>query len=281
MNQDLTTLARLKAWYAVTPSQNVPNAGSADDNLLQELIEGCSQDILTFLDRPIILRATYTEYYNGLGGASLMLKQWPAVAVNSMTVNAVAQAAAVYPGTGYFLDPAASFPPGRQQLISLMDAGCAGRFPVGLKNVYISYDAGYCVTAEAGTIPASPGPYQVTAAQVYGAWAQDDGVKNATTGVALTKITGTPATGQYSVAAGVYTFAAADTGVAVQLSYSYVPSTLEKACFKMVAEEYSYRQRTGQKSHSIGGQTTASFDNSIMTPSIVKSLMPFKRVVPF
>ena len=41
----------------------------------------------------------------------------------------------------------------------------------------------------------------------------------------LARVTGTPTTGQYSVSAGVYTFAAADEGLAVQISYEYLPAT--------------------------------------------------------
>ncbi len=43
------------------------------------------------------------------------------------------------------------------------------------------------------------------------------------TGLPLTKVAAgsTPAAGQYAVAAGVYTFAAADTGKAVLLTYTY------------------------------------------------------------
>lgn len=71
---------------------------------------------------------------------------------------------------------------------------------------------------EAGTIPATP--FQVTV--THGAdFSMDLGVKDALTGEAYTQIlTGTPATGEYTVsAAGVYTFAAADTGNDVLIDY--------------------------------------------------------------
>ena len=56
-------------------------------------------------------------------------------------------------------------------------------------------------------------------------WTADQGVQDALTGFPLTHVTGTPTTGQYSVAAGVYTFAAADTGKAVLISYNYSTTT--------------------------------------------------------
>ena len=89
-----------------------------------------------------------------------------------------------------------------------------------------SYVAG--VTAvqprESHAIPATP--YQVTPTPPgSGTYATDLGVAYAATGAPLTKVTGTPTTGQYAVAAGVYTFAAADTGLSVLISYTYTLSS--------------------------------------------------------
>lgn len=71
---------------------------------------------------------------------------------------------------------------------------------------------------EAHSIPATP--FTVTVANST-KWVRDEGVLNATTGTAFTQVASAPAAGQYSVAAGVYTFAAADTGTAVTISYDY------------------------------------------------------------
>ena len=49
----------------------------------------------------------------------------------------------------------------------------------------------------------------------------DLGVINGTTGAQLTRVSAAPTTGQYSAAAGVYTFAAADTGIQMLISYTY------------------------------------------------------------
>jgi endoglucanase Acf2 len=75
---------------------------------------------------------------------------------------------------------------------------------------------------EAGTIPGTP--YQVTVTH-SGTFVTDYGVIDTLTGTQLTKVASSPATGQYSVAAGVYTFAAADTTKTVKISYSYTDST--------------------------------------------------------
>lgn len=81
------------------------------------------------------------------------------------------------------------------------------------------YDA---VTSAATAIPATP--YTITPTiPNSGTWNQDLGVVNGATGEPLTLVTGTPAAGQYAVAAGVYTFSAADhtSGVSVIISCAY------------------------------------------------------------
>jgi hypothetical protein len=73
----------------------------------------------------------------------------------------------------------------------------------------------------AGETAAVPGtPYQITVANSAN-WLDDLGVFDNTTGLYLTRVSSAPATGQYSVAAGVYTFAAADTTHSMSISYSY------------------------------------------------------------
>lgn len=71
---------------------------------------------------------------------------------------------------------------------------------------------------EAGSIPGTP--FQVTVAN-SATWTVDLGVFYSATSLPLTRVASAPATGQYSVAAGVYAFAAADTGLAVKISYLY------------------------------------------------------------
>jgi len=75
---------------------------------------------------------------------------------------------------------------------------------------------------EAASIPTTP--YQVTVANSAN-FVQDMGVFFAATGQQLTRVASAPATGQYSVAAGVYTFAAADTTKGVLINYTYTAAT--------------------------------------------------------
>lgn len=76
---------------------------------------------------------------------------------------------------------------------------------------------------EAGTVPGSSA-YTITVSN-SATWATDLGVYDVTSSKFLSRVTSSPSTGQYSVAAGVYTFAAADASHSVQISYSYTSAT--------------------------------------------------------
>lgn len=269
MTQNLTTVARFNSWY------NFP-AGSADLPLIGSLIQSTSQDIMAYLARKTLLRTTFTEYYNGTGGASLLLRQWPVIEIATVNISGVPTYAAAPPSNGFFTPPWDGFPPGEPGYVYLT----GGAFVQGVQNVNVTYDAGYAVEDEAGTIPSTGAP-QITTSQTFGMWAQDDGVVSAA-GTVYTKVTSAPAAGEYSVdQQGVYTFNSANAGTAVLISYSYVPNTLVNCCNMMVSEQYSYRQRIGQTSQSVQGVTTISFDNRIKTLAIDSKLQPFRRMVPF
>jgi hypothetical protein len=75
-------------------------------------------------------------------------------------------------------------------------------------------------------------PYAITpTVPNAGTWAADLGVINLLTGSPMTKIdsAGTPTTGQYKVAAGVYTFAAADKGQTVLINFEYTGTSTSAA----------------------------------------------------
>lgn len=72
---------------------------------------------------------------------------------------------------------------------------------------------------EAQNIPSGT-PFTISVANAS-AWQDDYGVVFAATGLPLAKVTSAPAAGQYSVAAGVYTFNSTDAGKGVLISYTY------------------------------------------------------------
>lgn len=71
---------------------------------------------------------------------------------------------------------------------------------------------------EAGVVPSTP--FAITVAN-SAQFASDLGVIDRATGSLMQRVASAPATGQYMVAAGVYTFAAADTGKSVLISYQH------------------------------------------------------------
>lgn len=84
-----------------------------------------------------------------------------------------------------------------------------------------SSQAGYTAGAinEAGTVP-GVSTYTITVTN-SATFVTDNGVVDLTAGIVLTRVASAPATGQYSVSSGVYTFAAADASHSVWISYSY------------------------------------------------------------
>ena len=77
--------------------------------------------------------------------------------------------------------------------------------------------------AEAGTVPGSSS-YIVTVAN-SATWTTDLGVTLASDGTVFTRVASAPSAGQYSVSAGVYTFAAADANKNVKISYLYTDAS--------------------------------------------------------
>jgi hypothetical protein len=84
--------------------------------------------------------------------------------------------------------------------------------------------ASYVRDVTGAAIPAS-GPYTITPTPPSsGTFGYDLGVSDSN-GIQYTKVTSGPTSGQYSVSAGVYTFAAADTGKTVFIDYEYTATS--------------------------------------------------------
>lgn len=277
MIQNLTTLIAAREWCGV------PVNTTTDDGLLARLIPAASRLVYGFLGRPSLLSRTLTERYNGPGGTRLMLREWPVTAVSAVTVDNVAIAAAANPGlglpapNGFLLEPWDGTPPGRPQSIDLFGWG----FARGRQNVSVTRTAGYLVAAEPQTIPGDPYALKVDAP--FGPWAADGGVAFVG-GTALALVTGTPVAGQYALPAdlsGTYQFAAADTGKAVLLSYSFIPADVFQAATELVGERYAYKGRIGHVSKSLGGQETMSYSLKDMPDAMKLMLQPYRNVIPF
>jgi hypothetical protein len=273
---DLAALSDVKTWLSGSSG-----IGSSDDALLARLITDVSGAIAAYLGRASLTPRAFVERRDGDGRARLYLRRYPALAISSLVIDDRAVVAAPGPAagaartTGYLLEPWDGLPPGRPQALDLFGAS----YRPGRQNVVVGYSAGYAVTGESAAVPGEPGPYyNVTAAAPFGPWASDSGVVYAG-GAALTAVTGSPAQGQYNVSGGVYSFAAADAGATVELSYGFIPAAINNACIEWVAERYRYRTRVGQSAQTVAGQMTSSYSLKDMPDFIRASLDPYRSVV--
>ena len=272
---DLAALADVKTWLSGSSG-----IGTSDDALLARLITDVSGAIAAYLGRPSLTPRAFVERRDGGGKARLYLRRYPALAIASLVIDGCNVASATPPaagaprGRGYLLETWDGLPPGRPQALDLFDE----MFWPGRQNVVVSYSAGYAVSGEAATVPAAPGPYNVSAAAPFGPWAGDGGVTYAG-GTALTAVAGMPGAGQYNVSAGAYSFAAADAGAAVLLGYGFIPAAINNACIEWVAERYRYRTRVGQSAQTVAGQMTSSYSLKDIPDFIRASLDPYRSVV--
>lgn len=271
---DLAVLVDVKTWLSGSSG-----IGSSDDALLGRLITDVSGAITAYLGRPSLTPRPVAERLDGNGKARMFLRHYPALQLTSLAIDNVA-VAAVTPAAGapfskgYLLESWDGLPPGRPQALDLFQIN----FRRGRQNVVINYAAGYAVESESIMVPAMPGPYFVTAAAPFGPWASDAGVTYSND-TALLPVAGTPSAGQYNVASGVYTFAAADAGAAVLISYGFIPAAINNACIEWVAERYRYRTRIGQSAQTVQGQMTAAYSLKDM-PDFVRALLdPYRSVV--
>lgn len=293
---NLTSLANVRAWVSSGTSI------TTDDALLTRLIVEASQSILDYLGRPDLGKTTITETISGRGERKIQLRNWPVLDVTALSIDGTTiPESTSATAWGFFLEPVYGATAGRPQSVGIRNSGAnpfpigsfpsgygvtAYRqpesdykrpFPQGVGNISATYSYGYCIIDESQSVPAAT-TYTITAYAPKGSFAQDLGVKYASSGTALTKVTGTPSTGQYSVSTvGLYTFAAGDASKAMLLSYDYIPAPIEQACIEMVGERYRYKSRIGLASTSMGGQETASYMVSdTLTASIKGRLKPYK-----
>jgi hypothetical protein len=130
---DLTTLTNAKSWL------NIPTGTTADDALLTRLVSAASAFLLNWLNRPILTATYTTEKYNGDGHTGIKTRAWPITAVGALLVNGVAVPASPDGlSNGYVFD---------DNFIYLLGANVnsfpSGVFGKGIKNVSITYTAGY------------------------------------------------------------------------------------------------------------------------------------------
>jgi len=123
---DLTTIAKVKA--------NLSISDSSSDALLQELVTSLSGYIVNFLNREI-KSASRSDKLDGLGRNRIRLRHYPITAISSVSIGGVAvQASADGLRNGYVFD---------DKYLYLLDGTNPSVFASGIKNVSVSYTAGY------------------------------------------------------------------------------------------------------------------------------------------
>jgi hypothetical protein len=262
----LTTLERTKDWIGVTTSN--------DDVFLTRLVDEVSRFILTYLQRPTLFQNGFTDIIDGTGHKRQTLRHWPVTAVSSVTVDGNSiSAISSGSSTGFTVDAWDGLPPGTPQAVTLRGY----HYCSGLSNVNITYTAGFSVTNEPQTVPAS-GNHTVAVNAPHGNFGEDQGVTYAN-GTSLAKVVSNPGLGQYTASAGIYGFSQADGNANIFITYSYVPADIEHACVELIGERYRYKNRIGEISKSLGGQETMSFSQKDMPDYVRLLLQPYRRVV--
>ncbi len=277
---DLTSLSDVKAWLGRSDSNS--------DSLLSALITRTSRQILSYLRRPLILPHDVREIRDGTGGNTLLLKQWPVITVSTVTVGtlAIPPASALSPqplamgnASGWTCETWDGTPPGRQQVLSLDGYTFGTSYPGAQnnQNVLVAYHAGYQVTNEVQAIAGG----KATVSAPFGSWASDGGVTYAN-GTAFTPVANSPSIGQYALDtdAGTYDFNSGDNGQSILVTYGFIPADLADACIELVSERFKYSERIGERSHSLGGNETVSFDLGRFTPLVTAMLQPYRNALP-
>lgn len=267
MTGDLTTVRAVKQYLDIK--------SDTDDALLQRLITGASAFLRNWTNNNILYQK-YQEVRDGNDSDTLVAGNWPVRSVASLSVNNISIPAAVNgSGPGYEFDDKAFY------LVSGLNirtvGGGIGTFVRGRRNISIAYVAG-STQSEQATIPANS-PYTISADSLLYPWSGDVSVEYVG-GNALALVTTAPAAGQYNMGlTGTYTFAAADAGKAVLITYVAPPADVEQVCLDAVARRYRKRSRIDEVSKSLAGETV-SFSQRDLTAEMRSMLFPYKRVVP-
>lgn len=254
---DLTTLAAVKAHLNVT--------STTQDALISGFIARESKAIENFTSRRFPVLVSTARRLNGSGSTSLTLPDTPILEVALLKVDNV-EVPASTDGVlaGYIHDEHTIYLIGGQ------------RFPMGKQNVICTWTAGY-QESETDFIPSGNTP---TLTPTEGGRAVTNvSVTNTATDVVMTEVGSSPATGQYSFASGTYTFAAADVGVQVTMSYYYVPGPIEQACIDMVSQDLKGRDNIGVRSRTMAAETV-TYSSDGMSTGVKQALYAYRRNVP-
>ncbi len=247
----VTTVLSKAASYTLTDlattkdELSIDSSDTSDDTWLTRAIGQVSRSIARYTKRVFppeqlqdvfdIQQDAYPSQTPG-GFAALQLSRWPVLAVASVVQT-------LAPGSTQALTAGVDFRADLETGHLLRLSPFTGvvttweAIPVS-----VTYTAGFGALAqEAHAVPATP--FEVSVEQVA-AFSCDLGVSYAN-GTALTAVSGEPAQGQYSQAAGVYTFNAADVGETLTFAYAAfeAPDDLIEICLRLISGRYFAKDR--------------------------------------
>lgn len=238
-SQDLTDLATVKDEMSLT-AQN-----TSQDGWLRRAVTNVSATIATYCQRVFlpeliedVLDFQQDPYpYQTPGGvASLQLSRWPVVALVSVEqITAPGTRQALTEGTHFRLNAEIG------ELVRLNPYTGSPTTWDAMSTV-VQYAAGFGSSAqEEHSVPAVA-PFTVTPTDT--AFSCDIAVTRSD-GTVLQRVKGTPGDGQYSVAAGVYRFHAAQGGEALTFDFASkeVPPDLTDITLRLITARYKAKDR--------------------------------------
>jgi hypothetical protein len=236
-SHDLTTLANAKSELGIT--------ATTDDAWISRVIGQISKTVMNATNRVFAPEYIEDQFYIArtrnhvpAGLWTIQLSRWPVISV--VLVEQASYSASTVTVLVENVDFKVDYENGT--LIRL-DSSTGRMMAWAALPLTVHYTAGFGAAAvESRTVPAA-GPYTVTVASAA-TFSCDQSVKRAS-GAALTLVTSSPAASQYTVAAGVYTFNAADAGTALTFTYATkdVPDDVEEACLRLVVGRKSAKGR--------------------------------------
>jgi len=236
---DLTDLSTAKDELAIGANN------TADDGWLRRAITQVSRAVMSYTKRtfaPEFVSDAFSvdpraSTSRALGSTTLQLTRWPLIDVVSVIQtlsSGLTQTLAE--GADFTADPAAG-------TLTRTDATTGMSMIWEALPVTVGYVAGYgAAAAETHAVP-GVAPYEVTVTQ-SAAFSCDQSVAYAN-GTLLELVSSSPAAGQYAVAAGAYTFNAADAGRSLSFAYATktVPDDLVDIALRLITARFRAKGR--------------------------------------
>jgi hypothetical protein len=232
---DLTDLPTAKDELAITDTADDTRLGRYISQVSKAVINDCNRVFAPELVQDVFDLSRPGYRVRG-GRSALQLSRWPVLAVTSVVQNNAATPTTLVLNTDFRVDAA-------DGLLLRLSADTGRVIDWEPFPTTVIYTAGFgAVVTEAHTIPGAPYAVTVGQADVFSC---DQAVSYAN-GAAFTRVAANPAQGQYSVAAGAYTFNAADSGQA-SVAFTYctldVPDDVADAVLRLITARYRAKGR--------------------------------------